>query len=29
MDTFTVPLATIGVDIGKEVFHIVAFGSDG
>ena len=24
-----VPLAVIGVDIGKEVFHLVEFGTDG
>jgi hypothetical protein len=24
-----VPLASIGIDIGKEVFHIVGFGTDG
>lgn len=28
MDT-TAPLASIGVDIGKEVFHVVGFGADG
>jgi hypothetical protein len=28
MDT-TAPLASIGVDIGKEVFHVVGFGTDG
>jgi len=28
MDT-TSPLASIGVDIGKEVFHLVGFGTDG
>lgn len=28
MDT-TAPLALIGVDIGKEVFHLVGFGIDG
>lgn len=29
MDTTVAPLASIGVDIGKEVFHLVGFGSDG
>ena len=29
MDTITSPLASIGIDIGKEVFHIVGFGIDG
>ncbi len=29
MDTNTAPLASIGVDIGKEVFHLVGFGADG
>ena len=29
MDTITSPLASIGIDIGKEVFHIVGFGTDG
>jgi transposase len=29
MDTTTPPLASIGIDIGKEVFHIVGFGVDG
>ena len=30
MDTTTVPpLASIGIDIGKEVFHIVGFSTDG
>jgi transposase len=30
MDTTTVPpLASIGIDIGKEVFHIVGFNTDG
>ena len=29
MDTTTPPLASIGIDIGKEVFHIVGFGADG
>ena len=24
-----VPFASIGIDIGKEVFHIVGFGTDG
>jgi hypothetical protein len=28
MDT-TTPLASIGIDIGKEVFHIVGFSADG
>lgn len=25
----TKPLASIGIDIGKEVFHVVGFGTDG
>jgi hypothetical protein len=25
----TTPLASIGIDIGKEVFHVVGFGTDG
>ena len=29
VDTITSPLASIGIDIGKEVFHIVDFGTDG
>jgi hypothetical protein len=29
MDTISAPLASIGIDIGKEVFHIVGFGTDG
>ena len=29
MDTTTPPVASIGIDIGKEVFHIVGFGTDG
>ena len=29
MDTTTPPLASIGIDIGKEVFHIVGFSADG
>jgi hypothetical protein len=29
MDTTTAPLASIGIDIGKEVFHVVGFGTDG
>src|SRR5438270_5136260 len=28
-ETTAVPLAVIGVDIGKEVFHLVGFGADG
>lgn len=28
MDT-TTPLASIGTDIGKEVFHFVGFGTNG
>lgn len=27
--TTTAPLASIGIDIGKEVFHVVGFGTDG
>jgi hypothetical protein len=29
MDTTTAPFASIGIDIGKEVFHIVGFSTDG
>lgn len=29
MDTTVAPLASIGVDIGKEVFHLVGFSTDG
>jgi transposase len=29
MDTTTLPLASIGIDIGKEVFHVVGFDTDG
>jgi len=29
MDTTTPALASIGIDIGKEVFHIVGFSTDG
>jgi hypothetical protein len=29
MDTTTALLASIGIDIGKEVFHIVGFGTNG
>ena len=29
MDTTTTPPASIGIDIGKEVFHVVGFGADG
>ena len=29
MDTTVAPLASIGVDIGKEVYHVVGFGADG
>ena len=29
MDTTTPHLISIGIDIGKEVFHIVGFGADG
>jgi transposase len=29
MDTTAAPLAVIGVDIGKGVFHLVGFGTDG
>jgi transposase len=29
MDTTIAPLASIGIDIGKEVFHLVGFGADG
>lgn len=28
MDTTVQPLASIGIDIGKEVFHVVGFGTD-
>jgi transposase len=29
MDTIATPLASIGMDIGKDVFHLVGFGVDG
>jgi hypothetical protein len=29
MDTTLPPLASIGIDIGKEIFHIVGFSADG
>ncbi|MES2029172.1 MAG: hypothetical protein V4477_08355 [Pseudomonadota bacterium] len=29
MDTTIAPLASIGIDIGKEVFHPIGFGTDG
>src|SRR3954451_23871347 len=29
MDITSAPLASIGIDIGKEVFHVVGFGTDG
>jgi hypothetical protein len=29
LDTTTPPLASIGIDIGEEVCHIVGFGADG
>ena len=29
MDTTIAPLDSIGIDIGKEVFHLVGFGTDG
>ena len=29
MDSTTRPLSSIGIDIGKEVFHVVGFGTDG
>jgi transposase len=29
MDTTTPPLASIGIDIGKDVFHLVGFGMNG
>lgn len=29
MDTTIPPLAAIGIDIGKEVFHVVGFSTDG
>jgi transposase len=29
MNTTTPPLASIGIDIGKEVFHIGGFSTDG
>ena len=29
MNTTTLRLASIGIDIGKEVFHIVGFSADG
>jgi hypothetical protein len=28
-ETTTAPLAVTGVDIGKDVFHLVGFGADG
>src|ERR1044071_8443694 len=28
-ETTTAPLAVIGIDIGKEIFHLVGFGTDG
>jgi hypothetical protein len=29
MDTTLAPLASIGIDIGKEIFHIVGISTDG
>ena len=29
MDATTLPLSSIGIDIGKEVFHVVGFGANG
>jgi transposase len=29
MDTTVLPLSSIGIDIGKEVFHVVDFSTDG
>jgi transposase len=29
MDITAAPLASIGIDIGKEVFHIVGFSTNG
>jgi hypothetical protein len=29
MDSTTRPLSSIGIDIGKEVFHVVGFSTDG
>jgi hypothetical protein len=29
MDTTTPPAASIGIDIGKDVFHVVGFGKEG
>jgi transposase len=29
MDSTSAPLVSIGIDIGKEVFHVVGFGTDG
>jgi len=29
MDTTARPLSSIGIDIGKEIFHVVGFGTDG
>ncbi len=29
MDAATPPLSSIGIEIGKEVFHVVGFGDDG
>jgi transposase len=28
-DTITTPLISVGIDIGKELFHVVGFGTDG
>ena len=29
VDTITTPLASVGIDIGKDLFHVVGFGTDG
>jgi hypothetical protein len=29
MESSPAPLAVIGIDIGKDVFHLVGFGTDG
>jgi transposase len=29
MDTAARPLSSIGIDVGKEVFHVVGIGTDG
>jgi len=29
VDPITTPLASVGIDIGKEIFHVVGLGTDG